>query len=304
MYVDIRCMDMCICIYVQMYIHMYGCTTIWSESQRRKLFDGHWWWYVRCCAPSEHREGGWELGLCVPVHIEKGMGEGLVDVVQLTHFSWPAKLLTSCLASNVDNPMEHLVGSVRFKCFMNLFQWSQTRCVRVRAYHTNTNIQTYHTYVHTFIHMYVHMSVCIRRWHVATEAMSTLNLTCRRGLAPICSSVRLSPSSVRPSLSEALKLLIWFSFKCGLRTPSPPHPFPSPYTCVCVWDYVHIEQVCETGRRNYGKFVLRSALLVALNLSCCLCYAFASAAAAARAATLRPGHTLRSNERASSTHLN
>lgn len=177
-------------------------------------------------------------------------------------------------------------------------------CACIPHKYKHTDIPYICTYIHSYICMYICMSVCIRRWHVATEAMSTLNLTCRRGLAPICSSVRLSPSSVRPSLSEALKLLIWFSFKCGLRTPSPPHPFPSPYTCVCVWDYVHIEQVCETGRRNYGKFVLRSALLVALNLSCCLCYAFASAAAAARAATLLPGHTLRSNERASSTHLN
>lgn len=148
-HVDIRCMDMCICVY----ICMYGCTTIWSESQRRKLFDGHWWWYVRCCAPSEQREGGWGLGLCVRVQMKQGMGsrDGREVGVQLAHFCWPAKLLTSCLASNVDNPMEHLVGSVRFKCFMNLFQWSQTRCVRVRAYHTYTNIQTCHTYRHTYI---------------------------------------------------------------------------------------------------------------------------------------------------------
>lgn len=47
---------------------------------------------------------------------------GLKEAEQLTELCWPAKLLTSCLASNVDNPMEHLVGSVRFKCFMNLFQ--------------------------------------------------------------------------------------------------------------------------------------------------------------------------------------
>lgn len=59
--------------------------------------------------------------------MKQGMGsrderERLGNGVQLAHFCWPAKLLTSCLASNVDNPMEHLVGSVRFKCFMNLFQ--------------------------------------------------------------------------------------------------------------------------------------------------------------------------------------
>lgn len=47
---------------------------------------------------------------------------GVKEAEQLTELCWPAKLLTSCLASNVDNPMEHLVGSVRFKCFMNLFQ--------------------------------------------------------------------------------------------------------------------------------------------------------------------------------------
>lgn len=56
--------------------------------------------------------------------MKQGMGsrDGREVGVQLAHFCWPAKLLTSCLASNVDNPMEHLVGSVRFKCFMNLFQ--------------------------------------------------------------------------------------------------------------------------------------------------------------------------------------
>lgn len=56
------------------------------------------------------------------VQIEQGMGVRMGEGLGDTHFCWPAKLLTSCLASNVDNPMEHLVGSVRFKCFMNLFQ--------------------------------------------------------------------------------------------------------------------------------------------------------------------------------------
>lgn len=165
-----------------------------------------------------------------------------------------------------------------------------------------------HIYKHTdmpHIQTYIHLCVCTRRWHVATEAMSTLNLTCRRGLAPICSSVRLSTSSVRPSLSGALKLLIWFSFKCGLRTPSPYHPFPSPYACVfvcvCVCEITCILSRC--ARLGVGTTVSSySARLCWLHWTWAAASASA-AAAAARAATLLPGHTLRSNERAS-THLN
>lgn len=84
-------------------------------------------------------------------------------------------------------------------------------------------------------------------------------------------SVRPSyrPPALRPSVSvwgiEAFNL-IFVQVRFTYHLPFPPVPFA---LCVCVWDYVHIEQVCETGRRNYGKFVLSLALLVALNLSCC-----------------------------------
>lgn len=152
-----------------MYVWMYNNLV---RKPKAKTF----WWSLMVirpvlCAKWATRRGMRAWFVCACADRAQGMGvelgEGPGNGVQLAPFCWPAKLLTSCLASNVDNPMEHLVGSVRFKCFMNLFQWSQTRCVRVRvrAYHTYVYKHIDMSHIHTFVPLHSQVT-CGNRSHV------------------------------------------------------------------------------------------------------------------------------------------
>lgn len=107
----------------------------------------------------------------------------------------------------------------------------------------------------------VYVYDCTCRWHVATEAMSTLNLTCRGLTRPVCvwgiEAFNLIFVQVRFSyLSKVLALCV----------------------CVCVSVFALSSE-------------LNSALLVALNLSCC-CFCFCFWPAARCALMSEPTHIL------------